>query len=96
MEEEAAKPDDTRKPCAVTGLEVRAADDQTLVYDQQAAKVHVLNRTAAHVLALCDGSRTVEDIAAALAAAFATDTERARTDVEAILRTFASLRLLAE
>jgi hypothetical protein len=41
--------------------------DETLVYDEKKSKAHCLNRTAADVWKLCDGKKTVAEIAEALA-----------------------------
>jgi PqqD family protein of HPr-rel-A system len=82
------------KPKQTPGLEVRTAGDEVLVHDAKQGKVHVLNATAGKILQLCDGSRTVEEIAVALANAFLTDTERVRPDVDAALVEFRGLGLL--
>jgi hypothetical protein len=50
-----------------TGLLVRTVGDQVVVYDQRRQSLHVLNRTTALVWDLCDGTRTVADIAEAIA-----------------------------
>jgi hypothetical protein len=49
--------DFTVMPQAVAGLETRAAGSEELVYDPPSGRVHVLNATAARVLARCDGRR---------------------------------------
>lgn len=46
---------------------VRTVGDETLVYDTLSHRAHCLNRTASDVFRLCDGTRTVREIAASLA-----------------------------
>jgi PqqD family protein of HPr-rel-A system len=58
------------RPRMVPGLELNELDDGLIVFSQQTDTVHHLNHTAAVVLELCDGSRTVDEIAAVLAEAF--------------------------
>ena len=82
------------KPKQIPDLEIRTAGDEVLVHDAKAGKVHVLNASAGKILQLCDGSRTVEEIAVAVANAFLTDTERVRPDIDAALIEFKTLGLL--
>ena len=42
---------------------VRELGDEFVIYDRESDKAHCLNRTAADVWQLCDGKRTVADIA---------------------------------
>jgi hypothetical protein len=56
------------KPVArADGLVVRTVGDETLVYDTRSHLAHCLNRTASEVFRLCDGTRTVREIASSLA-----------------------------
>jgi hypothetical protein len=48
------------------GLVVRELPGETVVYDRDRHEAHCLDRTAAAVFRAADGSRTVEEIAAAL------------------------------
>jgi PqqD family protein of HPr-rel-A system len=52
-------------------LEVNEADDGLVVYDPERDQVHHLNASAAVIFDLCDGSRSVEEIAAVLADVYA-------------------------
>jgi hypothetical protein len=55
------------KPKARTlGLIVQPLEDEVLLYDKERHKAHCLNKTAALVWRLCDGTRTVEEIAVQL------------------------------
>lgn len=49
------------------GLLFEEIDDELVVYDQDRDRAHRLNGTAARVWKLCDGSRAVPELAAALA-----------------------------
>ena len=49
------------------GLLIRELPDELLVYDQERHQAHCLNRTAASVFQHADGTRTVADLAVALA-----------------------------
>jgi len=48
------------------GIVVRELSDETLVYDLERHRAHCLNAGAARVWRLCDGNRSVEEIAAQL------------------------------
>jgi len=85
---------DLMKPNQSPALEIRTAGDEVLVHDVRGGKVHVLNASAGKILQLCDGSRTVEEIAVGVANTFLTDTERVRPDVDASLAEFKGLGLL--
>ena len=82
------------KPRQVAGLETSIAGDEMLVHDPGNGKVHVLNATAGKVLELCNGTRTVPEIAVGVANAFLVDTERVRPDVDSIITDFTNLGLL--
>lgn len=49
------------------GIVVRELSDETLVYDLERHRAHCLNASAARVWRLCNGNRSVEEIAAQLA-----------------------------
>lgn len=49
------------------GLLIRELEDELLVYDLDRHKAHCLNKTAAMIWNLCDGKKTVAQIAAVLA-----------------------------
>ncbi len=54
-----------------------------------------MNASAAGVLSLCDGARTVGDIVRELAAQHGIDELRASSDAAQILNSFVELRLIA-
>ncbi len=84
----------TRFPRVTAEFEVREVGDEVIVHDPLHDKVHVLNRTAAFVLRLCDGTRTPDQIAASLGTAFVSTSAAVATDVDAILHAFADAELI--
>jgi hypothetical protein len=60
-------------PVMAEGLEVNESDEGAVIFDPATDRVHHLNNTAALVLELCDGRRTIEQIAAMLGTAFGLD-----------------------
>jgi Coenzyme PQQ synthesis protein D (PqqD) len=52
------------------GLEIHETDDGLIVYQQSSDRVHHLNQTAAVILYLCDGTRSADEIADAVAEVF--------------------------
>ncbi|HXN59798.1 MAG TPA: PqqD family protein [Acidimicrobiales bacterium] len=58
------------RPQVEPGLEVNEVRDGLTVFDSVADRIHYLNQTAAIVFTLCDGRRSVSDMAAFLAEAF--------------------------
>jgi hypothetical protein len=81
-------------PVAVAGLEVRQSGTDVIVHDPSNERIHVLNRSAGAVLALCDGAHDPAAIAASLCAATGAPPERVRPDVEAALAAFRDLRFV--
>lgn len=81
-------------PQAVSTLDVRDVRDETVVHDSGSQRIHVLNRSAATILRLCDGRHSEDAIARELVDGDSALLLRARSDVERILLTFASLQLI--
>lgn len=59
-----------RRYKAAEGMEASAVPDGYVVYDEANEKVHYLNPTAAVAFTLCDGSKSVDDIATFLKDAY--------------------------
>ncbi len=57
-------------------------------------RFHVLNGSAREIYLLCDGSRTVEEIAAEILARYRVDERTAARDVEEALRGLAEIGLV--
>lgn len=62
-----------------------------LVYPERGL---VLNASAAEIVKLCDGTRSVDDIVAALVAASGAPSERVSGDVRALLQSLEDRRLV--
>jgi hypothetical protein len=62
------------RPEPVEGLDVHEVDDGLVVYHADTDRVHYLNPTASVVLTLADGTRTEDELAALVQAAWALDT----------------------
>jgi PqqD family protein of HPr-rel-A system len=74
--------------------EGRDGGDQYFLYDRSNEEVHVLNATAREIYLLCDGSRTPQQVAAALAEKYGVDEATARRDTELTLRELSELGAL--
>lgn len=83
-----------QSPRVVEGLAFQDAGDDVLVHDPHLGKIHVLNKSAAKVLRLCDGS-PVDRLVDALMPAEDFERSRVERDVNAILDQFAALGLLS-
>lgn len=83
-------------PTRRAGIQAKPLHDELVLYDTGGSAIHVLNPTAAAVWNLCDGAHSLDEIAAALAVAFAVAPgEDVRGDVRRILAEFAAKALLA-
>jgi PqqD family protein of HPr-rel-A system len=63
-------------------LHTERLDDELVVYAPESARAFVLNRTAAAIWQLCDGSMTAAELADELAEACGLSAEAARVDVQ--------------
>jgi hypothetical protein len=81
-------------PKRLPEIEIRRAGDDVIVHDPTHARVHVLNETAGHVLELCDGTQSVDEIARSLCRSTGADLSVVSSDVSAILREFGALQML--
>ena len=83
-------------PRKADDLEIRAVGDEVLVHHLSAQKVHILNKTAGDILALCDGQRSLDDIVASICDATKADRVTVERDVDGLLEEFAKLGLVAK
>ena len=74
----------------------RDLGDEFLFYDRDGDQVHVLNGSAREIFLLCDGIRTVAEVAGAFAKRYGTDEALARRDAERIIRELTDLGLLGD
>ena len=65
-----------------------------LAYDRANQRVHVLNASAREIHLLCDGTRTLEQIAGTLVETYGIDMETALDDLRATLKRFVELGLV--
>lgn len=83
------------RPLANPAHEVIASDEGFVVHDAAGARVHYLNETAAIVFSLCDGERTLAEIAALMGEAFGLD-QAPVTDVEKVVTDLTKLGVVIE
>jgi PqqD family protein of HPr-rel-A system len=76
------------RPKVRDDLEVVQVDGEAVVYDERTGDLHHLNSTAALVLAVCDGTATIRELAGDLAAEFGEPLDRLERDVRTLLRRF--------
>ncbi|MBI2059063.1 MAG: PqqD family protein [Nitrospirae bacterium] len=72
----------------------RIVDGEAVIVDPSTQEVHILNETGSFVWSLADGSMTAGAMAQRLSDAFEVDAETALKDVEELLATLTSKKLL--
>ncbi len=77
------------RPCLRQDLISRQIDEDFVVYDPVTDRTLLLNVSSAAVLELCDGRRTLDDMAEEVAAAFRVEPGEVRAEIEASLQDFA-------
>jgi PqqD family protein of HPr-rel-A system len=83
-----------RRPTPHPEVAAYSVDDELVVYDDRQGQGFVLNSTAARIWALCDASRTTEEITQAIAAEYGLDYADALADVSECLEHLQRARLL--
>lgn len=73
------------RPAPRSGVLAYPLDDDLVLCDEQSGEVFTLNPTAARIWTLCDGVKTIQVVARAIAEEFAIDDERACADVETLV-----------
>lgn len=74
---------------------VKDMGEETVLYNPDTRKIHILNNTALFIWQLCDGRHSIEDISAAVVAKFCQkgnekDEKRIEQDVRSIIDNFIS------
>ena len=87
---------DDDKPKTAPSCHVRELGGERVVYDPVSHEVVVLNKTAAFIFGLCDGSRTVKELEAALCERYDAPADVLRRDLEAVLKDLATKRIVAD
>jgi hypothetical protein len=85
------------RPCAPhprDDLATVALDGELVVYDPTTHELHHLNASAALVWQHCDGHRTADDIAAAIASTGDADRVTVRADVARVIAVLVAAALL--
>jgi hypothetical protein len=72
----------------------RQIEDEALVLDRHAGKIHQLNATASYIWSRCDGMTSSGEISQGLATEFAISPESAERDVADTLAKLVSLELV--
>lgn len=76
-------------------LTIVELDGEAVVYDEDVGELHHLNPPAAIVLSLCDGRRTVDQMADEVSSAFGVSVEDVLPQMRSVLERFAEAGLLA-
>jgi pyrroloquinoline quinone biosynthesis protein D len=80
-----ATPGADARPVPVPGIPQRDLGSEYVFYDARGERVHVLNETARDVYLLCDGSRSIRDIARALTGTHDVDLDTALSDAQEVV-----------
>jgi hypothetical protein len=75
-------------------LVLRDVGDELMFYEREGDRVHILNGTARKIFRLCDGKRSLEEIAAELVDCFEVEPDTARRDVEETVERLCELGIL--
>ena len=75
-------------------VETRTVDDEVILFDVAANRIHRLNRSASFIWQWCDGRQSASDIAALLGTAYAVPADGLMDDVQTTLAEFDRLGLL--
>ncbi len=83
------------QPRRLERLKGRDLGDEYIFYDSSGEKLHILNGTAREIYLLCDGSRTLSEVADSMKEMYEVDEETARSDVLDTVQQLIDLELLA-
>lgn len=82
-------------PRPAPGAYGRDAGDECLFRDSDGLRIHVLNRTAREIYLLCDGSRSLGEVAGEVASRYSVDAGTARADVDELVDLLVGLGILS-
>lgn len=85
---------DTQAPRRTADVDPLPLGEELVLYQEKAAKVHVLNSVAAHVWKQCDGRRSIAEIINGVVELHQVDPAIAATDVAEIVQEFVQRDLL--
>ena len=86
--------DGSKKPKPSGDFLGRDLGEEYLFYDGPGDRVHVLNGTARQIYLLCDGTRSVDDVADAISQSYDTDHPQAEQDTQRTVSELIDLGLL--
>lgn len=81
-------------PIRRTDITVQRVAGEAILHDPRRGLAHVVNESAVHVWDLCDGRRSIDEIAAQLAARYRLAGDDLRGDVVGAVAKFRELQLL--
>ncbi len=82
-------------PRPKSGVQLQEFDNELVLYDLEQTKVIYLSESAALIWRLCDGQRTIEDIAQLLQCAYPDKASEILTDVERTMTCFRENNVIA-
>jgi hypothetical protein len=82
------------RPCACAAVSVHPLEEELILYDERTGEAHLLNHTGAFIWRLCDGSRTVGQVARQAASAFGIPHRRALADVRELVAMLSDANLI--
>lgn len=83
-----------KKPKRAAGIASRRIGEETVLVSPKTGKVFVLNETGSLIWEMCDGKRSVDELAAYLAADFGILPEQAGADVLELIQELAKRELV--
>ena len=89
-------PDLSRRPNTRPEVSALPLNDELVLHDARGGQTYVLNASGARVWALCDGSRTLESLARAIADAYGVDDQHVLGDVRELIDALERAGLLAD
>jgi len=84
------------QPKARPEVSCRHLGEEAVLFDSRTSTAHVINRTAAEVWELCDGSRTIEEVAAVLGERYPDARDQLTGDIVELVCAFEGKGLLDE
>jgi hypothetical protein len=82
------------RPRQRTDVAAEPLEDKAVLLDLVSGEYHILNRTGQLVWELCDGTRSIEELADALVAAYGVDRDQAMADVRYVVERLRRARLV--
>lgn len=89
-----SSPEVSARPLAAPQVSAYELDDDLVLYDTRTTQAHILNLSAAKIWALCDGSRSVSELADELVTTYALDRSLVQTDVRELVGSLHAAGLL--